>query len=194
VFRRRNPIPFWQRFWGWLWPRIGWRRLGRYMVKRLIRLPGTPHGIAAGLACGAAVSFTPFAGFHILIGALLALAVRGNVFAVMVGTLIGNPWTFPFMWLASYELGQALLGTQAPTPDVLHDWNFEALIAQLGDLIWPTTVGSIPLGLVFGLAVYFPAVKMITVYQAARRRRRVGRRPGERAPLGSGTTADPGLP
>ena len=55
-------------------------------------------------------SFTPLVGLHIVLGCLMALIVRGNFLAVAVGTLVGNPWTFPFMWLAGYELGKLMLG------------------------------------------------------------------------------------
>ena len=78
MFRRRHPIPLWQRLSRWLWPHIGWRRAGTYVWHRLTRLSGTPHSIAAGFACGTAISFTPFVGFHLLGGALLAFLVRGN--------------------------------------------------------------------------------------------------------------------
>ena len=36
--------------------------MGTYLVKRVTRLSGTPHSIAAGAACGVAISFTPFLG------------------------------------------------------------------------------------------------------------------------------------
>ena len=113
MFRRRQPIPFLRPLRGWLWPHIGWRRR-HYLVKRLTRLPGTPHSIAAGFACGVAISFTPFIGLHTLLSAACcALLVRGNYLAAVVGTLVGNPWTFPFIWLVSYQLGHALLGGPA---------------------------------------------------------------------------------
>src|SRR5918994_7101736 len=103
MFRGRHPIPLWRRLRGWLWPHIGWRRLGTYLVKRLTRLPGTPHSIAAGFACGTAISFTPFIGLHTLLSVLLSFLLRGNYLAAVVGTLVGNPWTFPVIWLMSYS-------------------------------------------------------------------------------------------
>ncbi len=93
---------------------MGWRRMGVYLVKRLTRLPGTPHSIAAGFACGTAISFTPFMGLHTVLSVLLSFLVRGNYLAAMAGTLVGNPWTFPFIWVASAKLGHALLGGATP--------------------------------------------------------------------------------
>lgn len=188
-----------------MWPRTGWRRFFVYYLKRLTRLSGTPHNIAAGVACGAAISFTPFVGLHIVLGALLALIVRGNLLAVVAGTLVGNPWTFPFMWVASYEVGHYLLsghlGGGQPAPWAFADmagyvaeaarqaaaagpWGtVKRLVADLRVVAWPMLVGSVPLGLVTGLLIYFPLARAIGLYQLARLRRR------EKRALRNGATA-----
>lgn len=184
-----------------MWPRTGWRRAFIYYLKRLTRLSGTPHAIAAGFACGVMISFTPFVGLHILLGCLLALIVRGNFLAVAVGTLVGNPWTFPFIWLASYELGKLVLGPDLagahPMPGRLQELDvhvgevarqvteggsiamLQRLAADLSAIAKPVLVGGIPLGILAGLLTYFPSVRAIAAYQEARRRRREQRR-GER--------------
>ncbi len=163
---------------------MGWRRLGIYLVKRLTRLPGTPHSIAAGFACGTAISFTPFMGLHTVLSVLLSFLLRGNYLAAMVGTLVGNPWTFPFIWVASAKLGHALLGGAPPATVALQGHEFHRLFHELGALLWPMTVGGVLLGAVAGLAVYFPALRMIDAYQTARRHRRERRRAERRSELG----------
>jgi uncharacterized protein (DUF2062 family) len=157
-------------------------------------MSGTPHNIAAGFACGVAISFTPLVGFHILLGCLMALIVRGNFVAVAVGTLVGNPWTFPFMWLGGYELGKLLLGLDLAGAQPM-PWRIQDLVGYLGraaqeastdgfilmlqhlaaDLVVvakPVLVGGLPLGIAFGLLTYFPLARGISAYQQARRRRR----------------------
>ena len=194
MFGRRKELPLWARLKGWLWPSMGWRRLGVYLMKRLTRLAGTPHTIAAGFACGAAISFTPFVGFHILLAVLLAYLIRGHVLAAVVGTVVGNPWTFPFIWLATYKVGQMMLGSAeaAPWPAVTM---FKHVVTDLGGLIWPTLtgetsweafklvmldlraliwpmlIGSAPLALIGWFASYIPLARMIDAYQQARQRR-----------------------
>jgi uncharacterized protein (DUF2062 family) len=202
VFRRRQPLTFLRSLRGFLWPRTGWRRAFVYYLKRLTRLSGTPHNIAAGFACGVMISFTPFVGFHILLGCLLALIVRGNFLAVAVGTLVGNPWTFPFIWLGGYELGKFLLGPDLagaqPMPWRIQDLAgyvgaaavqattdgsvamLKRLAGDLSAIAKPVLVGGIPLGIAAGLLTYFPLVRAITVYQEARRRRREQRRGEQR--------------
>jgi uncharacterized protein (DUF2062 family) len=175
VFRRRHPIPLRERLRRWLWPHIGWRRLGLYLVKRLTRLPGSPHSIAAGFACGAAISFTPFIGLHTLLSVLLSFLVRGNYLAAIIGTLIGNPWTFPLIWLATYHVGHFLLGTPALPEVPTEEPHLTKLFADLQALIWPLTVGAIPLAIIAALATYFPVLRLVAAYQEARRRRRARR-------------------
>ena len=198
MFRRRQPHTFFRSLRGFLWPRTGWRRAFVYYLKRLARLSGTPHSIAAGFACGVAISFTPLVGLHILLGCLLALLVRGNFLAVVVGTLVGNPWTFPVIWLAAYEVGIFLLGPDLagaePMPWRLQELELhvgeaarqaatsgsiamlQRLAADLSAIAKPALVGALPLGFAAGLLTYFPLVRAIAAYQEARRRRREQRR------------------
>ena len=89
MFRRRIPHGWYRRIRDFFWPRSGWRRSSTYVAHRIGRLPGTSYSIAAGFACGAAVSFTPLIGFHFALAALLALLVRGNLLASALGTAVG---------------------------------------------------------------------------------------------------------
>jgi len=194
VFRRRNQMPLWQRLRGWVWPHIGWRRHGRYVLKRLTRMPGTPHSIAAGFACGAAISFTPFMGLHIALGILLSMVVRGNYIAAVIGTVVGNPWTFPVIWVSTYKLGHYLLGTTPAVGRHLHPLTLETVIENIHALLWPMTVGSIPMAIVAWLAFYFPLARLIAAFQAARERRRQRRRAGARFAIRtSNASPDTGL-
>ena len=172
MFRRRKPTPLWQQLRGWFWPHIGWRRLGVYAVKRLTRLPGTPHSLAAGFACGVAISFTPFIGLHLILSVLLAYVLRAHPITAAAGTLIGNPWTFPFIWLSTFKLGKMVLGSPAAHAAPVEHWTFDKLFTDVGALIWPMTIGGVLLGLMAGFATYLVLVRVIAAYQDARRRRR----------------------
>jgi uncharacterized protein (DUF2062 family) len=174
----------------WLWPHIGWRRMGTYVVRRLTRLSGSPHSIAAGVASGVAISFTPFIGFHLLGAFLLSWLVRGNYIAGAIGTLVGNPWTFPFIWVVTYKLGHGLLGTRAAQIELVHHWSLATFFVEAEAVFWPMVVGGVPLAVVAGLVTYFPLVRTIAAYQEARARRRQSRR-GLKT---QGASTDIGLP
>ena len=174
VFGRRRRLTLAEQLRGWLWPYIGWRRAGRYLLMRVQRMPGTPHGIAAGLAAGVAVSFTPFIGFHFLMAFALAWILGGNYLAAAIGTIVGNPWTFPLIFTAAYEVGCLMVGRTPTGLAVLANLSWEHLLGDAWSLFWPMAVGSVPLAILAGIVTYFPLVRMIAAFQA-RRRQRLGR-------------------
>jgi uncharacterized protein len=167
--------------------------MGTYVVKRTTRLSGTPHSIAAGVACGVAISFTPFIGFHLLGAFLLCLLMRGNYVAAAIGTLVGNPWTLPFMLVVAYKLGHALMGVGPAQIEPAETGNLLSF-AEMGAVFWPTVVGSLLLGVVSALATYFPLMRMIDAYQRERQRRRARRRQSRTGIEAPGTSPDAGVP
>ena len=88
-----------------VWPSMGWKRLYHYYNHRLFRTGDSTYKIAAGLANGIAISFTPFLGLQILQLLLLSLLTRASLISGLIGTLFGNPWTFPFIFYLTYKTG-----------------------------------------------------------------------------------------
>jgi len=153
-----------------LWPRTGWRRAGAYLAHRLRRLPGTPHSIAAGFACGAAISFTPFLGLHFLVGAAGAWLMGGNLFASAVGTVVGNPWTFPLIWLISYRLGAFVLG-QDGTAELPEKLSMAYIFDNPEAVLLPMTLGGVPMAVVAWFVSYWIVRRAVDRYQRMRRAR-----------------------
>lgn len=153
----------------------------RYYSKRLLRLSGTPHSIAAGFAAGVALAMTPFIGFHYLLCFVVAFLVRGNVLAAVLGTTIGNPLTFPFIWLATFETGNVILGwfgrpghhktIEQLTHQLLND-----SIHSIWPVIEPMLIGSIPIALVTGTIAYVGIFFAAEAFQSSRRARFAVRR------------------
>ena len=204
MFRRRFPLPFHHRLRDLVWPRAGFRRSVRYIAHRLGRIPGSSYSIACGFAIGAAVSFTPLLGFHLVISALAAWIMRANYLAAIIGTLVGNPWTFPFIWHWIYRSGVWMLGEpQRVHPDagvmrVLWDfvvggvnyigtgmffaeWDsalaerLEGLQADIFAVIWPMIVGCIPSVILVWGVLFVILKRMISLYQLNRLKRRLAK-------------------
>lgn len=108
MFKREKPLSLTENAKQFFWPSMGWKRTIVYIKHRLLRIADSTHRIALGLAIGMAVSFTPLLGTHFLQAGLIAYLLRGNVIAAMIGTFIGNPWTFPFFWWAGFSSGALL--------------------------------------------------------------------------------------
>nr|WP_268939780.1 DUF2062 domain-containing protein [Paremcibacter congregatus] len=162
-----------------MWPAAGWSRVFSYLRHRLARIPGTPYAIAAGFACGAAVSFTPFIGLHFLLAALLAWIIGGNILTSAMGTVVGNPWTFPFIWIAIYHVGCWLLGM--PTTDdllgqiyqTLDDYSLMEILSApmmtlgpfLQSIILPMFVGGLIIGSMVWIVFYWVLEKIVREYK-----------------------------
>ncbi|MBI1300968.1 MAG: DUF2062 domain-containing protein [Alphaproteobacteria bacterium] len=108
MFKRRKPLTLTETAQQAFWPSMGWRRAFTYIKYRLVRLSDSSHSIGLGISIGMGVSFTPLLGTHFLQAAIIAWLLRANVFSAMIGTFIGNPWTFPFFWWAGFETGAYL--------------------------------------------------------------------------------------
>lgn len=177
MFRRREPKPFKHHLRDYIWPRIGLKRAWTYLMHRMFRIDDTSYSIAAGLASGAAISFTPFIGFHFVLAALLAWLIRGNIIASALGTLIGNPWTIPFFCIWTYEAGRWILGVGhgAALPD---DLTLKYLFEHPFRLLLPMTVGSIPTAIVAWFVFFFPLKALVARAQKIRRHRRAAGRGG----------------
>lgn len=193
MFLRRQKLPMFRRVRELLWPSAGWRRSTSYLFHRVARIPGTPHFIAAGFACGAAISFTPFVGLHFVLSFILAWIVRGSMIAAALGTAVGNPWTFPFIWVWIYELGHWMINVQATVP--AETVNFTRFFARITGaflrmdmrylfdtawpVLWPMFLGGIPTAIVVWFVFYVPLKPMVATYQHGRRLRRMKKRASE---------------
>ncbi len=178
LFRRRQRQDLLARLRVALWPRRSWGRSFRYYAKRIPRLSGSPRAIAAGVAAGVFASFTPFIGLHFIIGFVIAFLVGGNLIAAALGTAVGNPITFPFIWAATHRVGSIVLGqgeSVAPTVESASLWSlrsFDALVPIFGPMI----VGAIPLGGVCALAVYAGVFHSVRAFKRMRSERLAARR------------------
>jgi len=107
-FGRRDKKPLYKQFKSFIKLIYSFSRTKKYINLSLKRMKGSPRDLAAGLATGLAISFTPFIGLHTLLAILLAWIISASMAAAIIGTLFGNPWTFPFIWYLTYEVGQFL--------------------------------------------------------------------------------------
>ncbi|OUR75672.1 hypothetical protein A9Q83_16870 [Alphaproteobacteria bacterium 46_93_T64] len=168
MFQRRDKPSKARRVADFFWPSIGFARSTRYLSYRLARLPGTPYSLASGFALGAAVSFMPFVGFHFILGGLFAWVFRANILASAIGTAVGNPWTFPFIWAATYHLGYWMLGIENTRDDTFSAGTMETFFHNLiengwqsvsdvfSNVIFPMLIGSIPIFVVVWVIFFYP--------------------------------------
>jgi uncharacterized protein (DUF2062 family) len=170
LFRRREAESFLERVRVHLWPRRSWSRSTRYIVHRLRRLSATPHAVALGFAAGVFAATTPFLGTHMIMAALLAWIIGGSIVAALLGTFFGNPITYPFLWVGTYEVGHLMLGGGSePARIDLSSGIFQSSIDQLWPILKPMSLGAIPIGLGLAALSYALVRPMVNAYQHRRR-------------------------
>lgn len=151
LFKRQKRKSFLAHVRNFVWPSMGWSRTYDYIKHRILRLPASNHSIAFGLSSGCVVSFTPLFGFHIIQCLALCFIGRGNYLAGLLGTVFGNPWTFPLLLWLSYKVGVFSVSFFGYQDLLLVDIG-DDLIEDLGDksmqFFLPTLIGGYIMALV----------------------------------------------
>ena len=185
ILKRRKSVGWTRKVRNFFWPEIGFPRAARYISHKVNRISGSPHAIALGFAAGAFASFTPLIGFHFVVAAVVAWAVGGNLLASAIGTSVGNPLTFPFIWFITHNTGSFLLGQEgreeiaitAPEAGMKLMFTdpgrfFTELWAGLEPVFFPMCVGSVPLGLSCGITAYLVLKPAVAKYKKRRQKQR----------------------
>jgi uncharacterized protein len=177
--------------------RLSWSRRRRILLLEFLGREDPLEHVAAAIALGVALGFTPFLGLHLVLALGLATLFRVNRLDAALGTFVGNPWTFPPVFALGYRLGRILLHHDPHrTPPMnwtalLHSditWIFHpvqtvrlvfgprAFLPRLHAFLLGTTI----LAILIGAATYFLALSALRLYhrrhpnvamRAARRRK-----------------------
>lgn len=134
----------------------GLLKLPAKILLRLAKIRDTPESIARGFATGVAISFTPLVGFHLLIALGIGKLFKQNGVATVIGTMVGNPWTFPLIWYLTFNSGEIILRQQtAEIPEkfslffkeIFHMvimLDFKGFFDDIWPVFYPMLVGCIP--------------------------------------------------
>ena len=95
----------------------------KYTGHRLGRMNSSPYKIACGFACGAGISFTLF-WVYILFYLVLWHIYCEVLLLLTIGTFIGNPLTFPFIWALVYSTGSLMVGVDTSAHNIGELFNF----------------------------------------------------------------------
>ena len=143
-----------------------------YYKLRLARLPASNYAISSGFACGSMVSFTPLLGLHFILAVIFAFLIRGNFIAALIGTVVGNPITFPFIWGLIYKVGTYFTNIQRV--NIGHKINFDMIINQTYEIFFPMLLGGIIIAPLVWIISYFIIYSFISSYK--RRKNKTERR------------------
>jgi uncharacterized protein (DUF2062 family) len=160
------------------------RRSQRFLLDLMGR-EESPERVAAAVALGVGIGFSPFIGFHFFLAVALAFVFRLNKLDTVIGSFAGNPWTLPAFYAAGYRLGRAILGfAPARVPPLKwqrilhHDFWISFRGPGFGPRLASFLVGTTLLAAALGLAAYFAMRGALKLYH--RRHPRVAARAARR--------------
>jgi len=164
------------------------KSLRRRRLQLLLQLMGreqAPERVAAAVALGVGVGFSPFIGFHFIVAIVLAAIFRLSKLDTVLGSFAGNPWTLPAVYAVGYKLGNLILGHAPPHVPPLkwqrilhHDFWVTFRGPGFAVRLLPFLVGTTILAVAAGLGTYALARGLLKLYH--RRHPRVAARAARR--------------
>lgn len=140
------------------------REKWRQRIRQILSLDSHPGHIAAGFAVGVFISITPFFGIHTPLAIAAAFLFRLNKLTCITGAWVNTPFTVVPVLIASYKLGELLLG-QPHQELVLKEltWKFaQELFRSHGA---PLIIGSSVIGFVTAVAAYFACYYLVVRFR-----------------------------
>jgi len=143
----------------------------RGKIRSMLHLDDNPHRIATAFSLGVFIAFSPFIGLHLISAFFLAWVLRLNTVAVLLGTLLNNPWTFAPIFGAGLWLGIEIYGRHHLLhPIHWHELTMVNAIPQLEPYLMPFLLGTTLLGLLAASIAYPCAFYFIKEYRYLRHR------------------------
>jgi uncharacterized protein (DUF2062 family) len=149
------------------------RGLVRRWLDVLLHIQDSPERTAAAFALGVFFGFSPFLGFHTLLGIVAAFLLNMNRVAVLMGVYSNLPWFLAPYYAIATMVGAELTGKRPP-PDfrlqlgrlfelsLLQEDFWRRLMIVMKPLLWPYAVGSMLCAMVLAAAAYHLALAFVT--------------------------------
>jgi uncharacterized protein (DUF2062 family) len=134
--------------------------------KKIVSLNTAPHSIALGFAVGAVVGVFPTFGLGLLIISFIAVAMKCNVPAAVLGAAVGNPLFTPFWIGLSYKVGDTVLLFLD-----LERISFQgkSWITKSVNFGLDYLIGNILICIVVGVGSYFIVKRSVVYYRSKKR-------------------------
>ena len=92
--------------------------------------------------------------------------IRGNFVAALLGTIVGNPITFPFIWGLIYKVGAFV--TSSKQNELNQEINFDMIITQTYDIFLPMLLGGAILAIPVWLTTYLLTHSFVSSYKKSK--------------------------
>ena len=96
------------------------------------------------------------------IAIFFAYLLRGNIVASLIGTFIGNPFTFPFIWIFIYKVGNIFFKNDKTFS---LEFTFQGLFNQGYDILIPMLIGSLVVSIPVWFISYFTVKFLMSTFK-----------------------------
>ncbi|MGH9460422.1 MAG: DUF2062 domain-containing protein [Vicinamibacteria bacterium] len=151
----------------------------RGFLRQLLHLGDSPERTALAFSVGVFLSFSPFIGFHTIIGLAIAFLFRLNRLAVLIGTYVNTPWTFAPVASFGAAVGFYALGTESRLSAIA--WNsmlsisfWRHMFSDVDHLLLPFFVGNLILSVLASLISYLIVRRILVRYHRRKELREAG--------------------
>jgi uncharacterized protein (DUF2062 family) len=150
------------------------RELARRWMGTLLHIDDSPERTAAAFALGVFFGFSPFLGFHTVLGLAFAFLLNFNRVAVLLGVYSNLPWfVAPYFAFTTMVVGAPITGHRIPPGfrqqvrelfelSLLHGDFWHRLVVILSPFLWPYLVGSLIGAVVLAGVAYPVALGFVT--------------------------------
>ncbi len=149
------------------------------LIKKLLHIEDTPERTALAYSVGIFLGFSPFLGFHTLLGIAIAFLFKLNRVAVLLGAWSNIPWwlipyymvaTWVGMWMIGFRMEWGILRDIFETGVdrgfmSLDFWN---RVSSQEGLFLSFMAGSLILAALLGLVAYPLSLRGIKFYRSKR--------------------------
>jgi len=152
------------------------------LIKKLLHIDDTPERTALAYSIGIFLGFSPFLGFHTLMGLVIAFLFGLNRIAVLLGVWTNTPWwivpyyvmaTWVGMWVTGFWIDWATLKGifQFGMDKEFMSSDFWSRITSQWGLLLSFGIGSLILCTLLGLVSYPLSLKGIKFYHSRKKER-----------------------
>jgi uncharacterized protein (DUF2062 family) len=147
------------------------------LLKKLLHIEDTPERTALAYSIGVFLGFSPFLGFHTLVGLAIAFLFNLNRLAILVGVWSNTPWwivpyytiaTWVGMWITGFQIDKMILKEvfQLGMDQGFLSSNFWIHIVSQWGLFLSFMIGSLILAALLSLIAYPLSLKGIKFYRS----------------------------
>jgi uncharacterized protein (DUF2062 family) len=149
------------------------------LIKKLLHIEDTPERTALAYSIGIFLGYSPFLGFHTLLGIAVAFLFKLNRVAVLLGAWSNIPWwlipyymvaTWLGMWVIGFRMEWRVLREifQTGMDQGFISSEFWVRISSQGGLFLSFLAGSLILAALLGLIAYPFSLRWIHFYRQKR--------------------------